>query len=133
MFVGRLAGSRLLRRFAPAPLLRASLAILVLGFSLMWLVPQAAPKLVGVAIVGLGIANLYPTGLALALDAAPEQRDAASSRVVFAVGLALLLAPLILGGLADRIGIQNAFALLAFGPPVAWALSRMAENARSSD
>ena len=131
MFAGRLLGSRLLRRYAPAPLLRTSLAVLAVGFALMWLAPPLALKLLGVAIAGFGVANLYPAGLGLALDAAPEQRDAASSRVVFAVGLALLLAPLLLGGLADRIGIENAFAVLAIGPPVAWAMSRAAEARRA--
>jgi fucose permease len=55
------------------------------------------------------VANQYPLTLAIAVGMAKEKTNQASARITLAVGTALLLAPLLLGWLADRYGLQNAF------------------------
>ena len=82
---------------------------------------------------GLGTANLFPAAYASALDAAPGQPDIASARLTVCGGGAVLLIPLVLGLMADAIGIAWAFGIVI--PLVAGALvtvilaRRMGENA----
>jgi fucose permease len=58
------------------------------------------------------VANFYPTTLALAVGAAPDLLDRASARASLASGTAILALPLLLGRIADSIGILGAFALV---------------------
>jgi len=111
MLIGRVIGSRLTRAFPGLLVLAASLGIALVGFPLFWLVPLPLMRVVGLFIVGLGLANVYPLGVALATEAAPGQADRASARLSIAAGLSALIAPFILGTLADHIGIGQAFGI----------------------
>jgi fucose permease len=64
---------------------------------------------VGLAVFGLGVANVYPLGLAAATAVVPDRSDVATARVAIAGGGAGLVVPLALGWLADRIGMEAAF------------------------
>ncbi len=109
MVAGRIAGSRLARQLPVSAVLPGSLVVALLGFPLFWLAPDPAVGVAGLAIFGLGIANVYPLGVAAATGVAPDRADAASSRLAIAGGGAGLIMPLALGWLADRIGIGPAF------------------------
>lgn len=111
MLIGRVIGSRLTRALPGLVVLAASLGIALVGFPLFWLAPQPFVRVVGLFVVGLGLANVYPLGVALATGAAPGQADRASARLSIAAGLSALIAPFILGALADRIGIGQAFGI----------------------
>jgi MFS family permease len=121
MTVGRIAGSRLTRRFEVIPLLLLSLGLVLFGFPIFWLGPDAQIKLAGLFITGLGTGNLYPLVLSAAVGSAPAQPETASARITLGPGLAILLAPPVLGALADSAGISAALgiagllALLALG------------------
>ena len=111
MLIGRVIGSRLTRAIPGLLVLATSLGIALVGFPLFWLVPSPVVRIVGLFIVGLGLANVYPLGVALATGAAPGQADHASARLSVAAGLSALIAPFILGALADHIGIGQAFGI----------------------
>jgi fucose permease len=111
MLIGRAIGSRLTRALPGLLVLATSLGIALVGFPLFWLVPSPLVRIVGLFIVGLGLANIYPLGVALATGAAPGQADRASARLSVAAGLSALIAPFILGALADHIGIGQAFGI----------------------
>ena len=74
--------------------------------------PILALAIAGLFLIGLGVALLYPLALDLAVSAAGEQSDAASARTMIAVGLAILIMPAALGGLADAIGLRRALLVL---------------------
>lgn len=111
MFIGRYVGSRLSRTLSAPMLLIASLVIALVGFPLFWLPPLPLLRVAGLFVVGLGLANIYPLCAALGTRAAPGQADRASARLAIAGGLSLLIAPFILGALADHIGIGHAFGI----------------------
>jgi fucose permease len=116
MLVGRMLVSRLLRRSKELQLLTSSLWIATAGFLIFWLTPAGTPLsaflvLAGLALAGLGIAGLIPMVNSLALNSAPQQMMRASSRLSLAIGSSILLMPLILGRLADWVGIRSAYAL----------------------
>lgn len=113
MVGGRLIGSRLAWRFASAHLLYAALAIALVGFLLFWLGSGAALSLIGLFVAGLGIANFYPLTVGVATGAVPELIDTATARLAVAGGSALLLAPFVVGAIADLVGMRWGFGIVA--------------------
>jgi MFS family permease len=112
LLVGRMVGGRLTRRPGRAgPLVLLSLGVVTAGFLVLWLVPVLLPALVGLFVTGLGVANLYPLSASLALATAPGHADTANARVQLLGGVVSLTAPLILGALADVVGLTDAFAV----------------------
>ncbi len=112
LLAGRLIGGRLTRRPGRAgPLILLSLAVVTAGFAVLWLVPVLIPALIGLFVAGLGVANLYPLSSALALATAPGHADIANARMQLLGGAVSLIAPLMLGALADIVGLRNAFAV----------------------
>lgn len=112
MLLGRVASSALARRYPPALLLIGTMAIALAGVLLLRAASGSAPLLLGIAVSGLGIGSLFPMALSVATATAPDLAAAASARMTLAGGLAILLAPLALGGLADQIGLAGAFAIV---------------------
>ena len=112
MLIGRFAGSHLTRRWSSVGLLLASLGITMIGFLMFWFTRIPALNISGLFVAGLGIANLYPLTLSIAVGLATGQSNKASARVSFGVGTALLTAPLFLGWLADRLSFQNAYVIV---------------------
>ena len=112
ILVGRLLGARLTRvPGRSVPLLYASLALTAAGFVLFWLTDRPAVAVAALFLCGAGIANLYPLGLALTLDAADGQEDRANARSQVVLGVVAAVSPYVLGTLADRHGLATAFAL----------------------
>jgi len=110
--IGRAAGSYLTRRVETGKLLLIAVAIVLVGFPIFWLTRAPILNVIGLALSGLGIANLFPLTLSAASNIAPSQTNAASARVSLAAGLAILIVPQILGSTADLIGIQNAYGIV---------------------
>jgi fucose permease len=108
MLIGRVALRTLVARIALRRLLIAALAIVSAGFVLYWGVDWPPAQVAGVFVIGLGIAPLYPLSTDFAVGAAPKAKDLASMRLAIAFGLALLLAPIALGALADEAGLGPA-------------------------
>ncbi len=127
MVVGRLGGTLLLRRVSEERFVVPSVALAFCGFLLFWKAPAAPVAMAGLAVAGLGIANLYPCGIALALAAAGRATTAAAARVSLGSGFAILAAPLALGALADSVGLALAYAVVPFllaAAATAFTLSR---------
>ena len=112
MLTGRFAGSRLTRSWSALPLLFSALGLTLIGLPLFWLARVPALNILGLFITGLGIANQYPLTMSIAVGLAKEKTNQASARITLAVGIALLTAPLVLGRLADSLGLQTAFGMV---------------------
>ena len=112
LVIGRFVGSRLARRLPSHTILLLAQAITLIGFPLFWLANYGPLNVVGLFIAGVGIGNFYPMALATAVSTAPHLPEQASARITLAMGLAGLFAPVILGWLADRLTIQQAYALV---------------------
>jgi len=113
MMMGRLIGSRLVRRGGEHRLVLGSIFTAVCGFLMFWLAGPAALVLAGLLLTGLGVACLYPMLQSLALRATPGQSVQASARTTLASGVAILASPLLLGSLADAMGIARAYGVVA--------------------
>ena len=108
---GRFFGSRMTRRWKPTALLTGAAALVVIAFPAFWLARSPALSFVTLFVIGLGIANLFPLTLSAATTVAARSANRASARISLSSGLAILIAPLVLGSLADQYGIAPAFAL----------------------
>ena len=89
------------------------------GFAILW--PSTGPvqALVGLSLLGLGLGNLFPMGMAVTVALAPGRAVLASGRAVGVTSFAVLLAPLTVGTLADATSLTAAFGVV----PVALALA----------
>jgi MFS family permease len=132
VLVGRALGSRLARRSDPNRLLAGALGVTGAGFAILWSsnVPaQAAP---GLALLGLGIGNLFPMAASAAVAVAPGQAGLGSARVVAASAGAVLLAPPAVGALADATSLKAALsvvpALLALSAAGLFLLHRVSRG-----
>jgi fucose permease len=112
MIVGRMAGSRLVQRFSTARLVVISLLVAATGFLVFWRTEQVSLGLSGLFLTGLGVANLYPLILSLAIGAANGNTVQASARATLASGTAILALPLALGRFADAVGIHSAYGVV---------------------
>ncbi len=113
MIVGRLAGSRLVQLFSARRVVIASILIAGAGFVVYWTAGTIALGLVGLFVTGLGVAGLYPLLLSLAIGASNDNAVQASARATLASGTAILALPLVLGRLADVVGIRLAYGVVA--------------------
>ena len=112
MLVGRIASSRLARTLPTTLILAATLSLALAGFPLFWFSPGIILTLAGLFVTGLGIGGVYPLGVSAAIASVPGNSDAAAARLSIGGGGAILVAPFVLGALADRIGIATAFGIV---------------------
>ncbi len=82
-------------------------AVLAVWVSGSWWLSAGA-----MAVAGFGVGILYPPCAAVTMATAPGAPAAASSRLVLAAGLAILVAPLLLGFIADLSDISSAWLLV---------------------
>jgi fucose permease len=113
MIIGRLAGSRFVHQFSIHRVIVASVLVAGAGFLVFWMTGHAILGLVGLFVTGLGVASLYPLILSLAIGTASSNTVQASVRATLASGTAILALPLVLGRLADMIGIRQAYGVVA--------------------
>ena len=120
---GRRADVRLLRRRAhrararqPARadatrrrLLAVALAVTAAGFAVLWPSATRCRRVAGLAIIGVGLGNLFPLGLAVCVALAAGSRAVGvQPRRCWPASSAVLLAPLTIGALADATSITAA-------------------------
>jgi MFS family permease len=111
-FIGALGGRIVLRalvqRLPARSILIAAFITGFLGFALYWGVDRPWAAIIGIFMLGLCVAPQYPLTMSLALGVAKGAHDAASARMTLAFGLAVLVAPALLGALADVVGLRYA-------------------------
>jgi MFS family permease len=119
MFVGRASLGRGLGAGSnPRLLLSGGLAIGMIGSVLVWVSHVPAISGVGLFLGGAGTAGLFPIGMAMALELGGRAKFEAAARGTLASGVAVLLAPSMLGLASDAVGVSTAWPiilLLAFG------------------
>ena len=124
----RFTGSQLTRRYDAEVLLIGALLLSSLAFPLFWLGSSMTISLIGLFIIGLGVSNLFPFALVVALAVGSTTPDRASARITLGSGTAALISPQLLGSLADAVGIAKAFgvivALLAISITLFWWIRR---------
>jgi len=126
MTVGRVAGDWINHRIGAVALLRWGALLTGIPLGAMLLVGQPAAALIGLFLVGLGVAN----GVPLMFSAAGRQPDTAPGTGIAAVSsmgsLGFLAGPPVIGFFADAVSLPWALASLILGAVVVFALARRA-------
>lgn len=113
MAAGRVAGDRLAARFGPVALVRVSGLVAGLGLAIGVLIPVAAVAIAGFALLGAGLAGIFPQIVSAAARLDPERAGSNIGRIASVAYLGLLGGPVAIGGLAAGVGLRNALLLPA--------------------
>lgn len=123
MALGRLVADRWIDRFGPVPVARVLAGIAIAGLVLLVFSPNAGTALAGLGLVGLGICVLYPLMLSAAarLGDRPASQNVAATTLIFQ--FVNLGAPVLIGVVAQGLGIRVAFAMLLPLLALTWAMA----------
>jgi MFS family permease len=108
MAAGRVAGDRLAARFGPVRLVRASGLVAGLGLAGGLLVGTPAAAIVGFALLGLGLAGIFPQIVTAAARLDPGQAGRNIGRIAAVSYSGLLSGPVVIGAIASGVGLRNA-------------------------
>jgi MFS family permease len=108
MAAGRMVGDRLAARFGSVALVRVSGLVAGLGLGFGVLVPVPAVAIAGFALLGAGLAGIFPQIVSSAARLDPERAGSNIGRIASVSYLGLLCGPVAIGGLAAGIGLRNA-------------------------
>jgi MFS family permease len=123
MVVGRLGAAFVIARFGNRLTLRASGLLAASGMTLALATREPPLVIVGFLLVGLALSAVVPIAFSAAGDLAPE-RAGASISVVTTLGYGgFLLGPVIVGGLAEVLGLRIALGIIAVSGLLIFALA----------
>jgi MFS family permease len=117
MAAGRVAGDRLATRFGPVRLVRASGLVAGLGLAAGLLIGTPAAAIAGFALLGLGLAGIFPQIVTAAARLDPERAGRNIGRIAAVSYSGLLSGPVMIGVIASGVGLRA-----ALGVPSALAL-----------
>ncbi|MGI8533646.1 MAG: MFS transporter [Candidatus Limnocylindrales bacterium] len=112
MMMGRLSGDALAGRIGPAMLVRGGALLAAAGLTLSLVIPDVPIVLIGLAVMGLGIASAFP----LLLSAAARTRGVASPTALGAITAAgytgFLAGPPLIGFIAEPTDLRFGLAVV---------------------
>jgi fucose permease len=111
--LGRLVGDRLVSRFGSVGVFRAGAFVAGLGFGGALLVDAPVAGLIGLGLLGAGIANALPLAIAAGSNTPGETPATAAARVSTLGYLGSFVGPVLVGGLASLFGLPLALGLPA--------------------
>jgi hypothetical protein len=111
--LGRLVGDRLVSRFGPVKVFRAGAVVAGLGFGGALLIDVPLAGMVGLGLLGAGIANALPLAIAAGGNAPGETPATAAARVSTLAYLGSFVGPVLVGGLASLSSLPLALGLPA--------------------
>ena len=113
MAVGRLAAAGTIARFGDRRTLIGAGLLTAVGMALALVTREPLLVVAGFLVVGLALAAVVPIAFSLAGDIAPGRAAAAISAVTTLAYGGFLLGPVIVGGLAEVLGLRAALATIA--------------------
>jgi predicted MFS family arabinose efflux permease len=109
MALTRFTLPRLLRRRSSETLLVGAFLFAAVGWALVWTATTTPVALAGLVVAGLGYGAQYPLAITAVLRASSGRPDQAQASASLGLGLAVGIAPFLLGAIADRVGTHAAF------------------------
>ena len=113
MAAGRVAGDRLAARFGPVTLVRASGLVAGLGLAAGLLIGTRAAAIAGFALLGAGLAAIFPQVVSSAARLDPERAGRNIGHIAAVAYSGLLGGPVLIGAIASGAGLREALLLPA--------------------
>lgn len=107
ILAGRFLGSLVMSRIAPKRLLLLTVLMALIGVILIFS-SSFTLTLIGIFLVGLGFANIFPLIFSITIEHLPEHTNELSGLLVSAIAGGAFIPP-IMGMVADATSIQTAF------------------------
>jgi fucose permease len=107
--LGRFGGSIILGRMSARKFLVVTVMAAILGVLTM-LTSSELPTYVGIVLVGLGFANIFPLVFSITIDQMPERSNELSGLMVTAISGGAIV-PLIMGKVVDSTSVLAGFAV----------------------
>lgn len=112
IFVGRAFGAGVTRAVPAERLLKLSAVVGLSAFAIMWIATSAPVMLVAFFVTGVGLSLQWPLGMARILRSAGGRTDRAAGAALAFGTAAIGGAPFVLGALAERMPIHQAFLIV---------------------
>lgn len=109
---GRFAGGWLALRYSIDRLLFVAFGCNALGFAFFWLTAAPIAMFVGLAVAGLGMSLQYPLVSSRGIKLSGGRAELAGAVNMLGGGIAIGIAPFLLGYMSDRVGIHLAYLLV---------------------
>ncbi len=113
MVGGRFAGDRLTDRFGGPALLRGGMVLVAAGLLMGVSSANPAAFAVGLFFAGLGAAGFFPLAFSAAARTPGVAPGSGAATVSLAARMGFLVEPVIIGAVADLVGLRWAFVLVA--------------------
>jgi MFS family permease len=113
MAAGRMVGDRLAARFGPVRLVRASGLVAGLGLAAGLLIATPPAAIAGFALLGAGLAGIFPQIVSSAARLDPEHAGRNIGRIAAVAYTGLLGGPVMIGAIASGVGLRDALLLPA--------------------
>jgi MFS family permease len=108
MAAGRMAGDRLATRFGSVRLVRASGLLAGLGLAAGLLIDTPAAAIAGFALLGAGLAGIFPQIVSSAVRLDPSRAGRNIGRIAAVAYSGLLGGPVAIGAAASGVGLRDA-------------------------
>ncbi len=113
MATGRASVTPVTRRLGTGnPAMFTITAVALAGFAIFWFADVAWLVTIGLCVIGLGIALMYPLTVARFVAAAPTSSTRASARAGAGSGVAIGVAPFVLATISDATSLHTAYLLV---------------------
>jgi MFS family permease len=113
MLAGRLTGDRLTDRHGGAAVLRGGMALVAAGLLAGALVDHPVAFAAGLVVAGVGAAGLFPLAFSAAATTPGVAPGTGAATVSLAARIGFMAEPVIIGALAELVGLRWAFAAIA--------------------
>jgi len=126
MFTGRTLNAPLVGRYGARVSLQLSGVILAIGALLLMATDAIALAITALALLGLGVAGVFPTVVSAAGDVLPGKSGILTGVIMTSAYLAFLLTPPVVGWVAELASLRAAMAIvLACGSGIVVLASRL--------
>jgi MFS family permease len=133
MVGGRFAGDRLTDRFGGPTVLRAGTVLVAVGLATGIAVNHPAAFAIGLTLAGLGAAGFFPLAFSAAARTEGVTSGSGAATVSLAARLGFMLEPVLVGAIAELLGLRWAFGVVVVvALALAAAAPRIIPASRSS-
>ena len=112
MFLGRWFGTNFFPNVSIDQRLKGFITLQIIGFFIFWTSEIVITSFIALLMVGLGTSIQFTLTTLRLLNLGRPKTDLAMGRSSFAAGIAIAGSPLLLGALADQLGITQAFLIV---------------------
>ncbi|MBF8252409.1 MAG: putative arabinose efflux protein [Actinobacteria bacterium] len=125
MGIGRWYGGLVLKRLALDTQLLIVIAVQFIGFAAFWFSHSMAISLISLFAIGLGISIQFALASIRLIGFSDGRPDLAIGRTSLAAGIAIAVAPFLLGVLGDSFGISRAYIMVPLLIAIAFVIVKL--------